>query len=56
LKVEELCHIKRNEISRPHTDSEHELILKDAEESPNMLAEEAEAYSEELIKRWSNKS
>ena len=39
----------------PLTDEEHALLLKTEEESPNMLAEEAEAYSEELIKKWSKK-
>ena len=53
LKDTSLCHIERSEISLPLTDLEHELMLKEADESPNMLPEEAEAHSEELIKKWS---
>ena len=37
---------------RPATEDEHEQMLNEAEESPSMLAEEAEEYSRELIEKW----
>ncbi len=40
---------------RPATDEEHERMLNEAEESPSMVAEEAEEYSRKLIDKWSKK-
>jgi|GEM_PF-6756498 hypothetical protein len=47
--------IKWSNTMRALSDKEHEKLIKESEESVSMVAEDAEAYSAGLIKKWSGK-
>lgn len=47
--------IKWSNTMRKLSNQEHEMLITEAEESISMVAEDAEAYSTGLIKKWSKK-